>query len=92
MPCGEDALQGVALQGGFSVSHGLQEDAHDFLRQWLDKAHDVHEGLLKAQQPEGKVHIDISHKALLTKSRQCLVIALHNILLPDRLESSTASD
>ena len=29
----------------------LQEDAHDFLRQWLDKAHDCHEKLLRQHCP-----------------------------------------
>jgi hypothetical protein len=33
----------------------LQEDAHDFLRQWLDKVHDLHEKILKNGLPSKQV-------------------------------------
>ena len=61
-----------------SVSHGLQEDAHDFLRQWLDKAHDVHERLLKAQQPESKVHTKTSCKPYSAKADSAIAVTLHS--------------
>ena len=33
----------------------FQEDAHDFLRQWLDKVHDLHEKILKNGLPSKQV-------------------------------------
>lgn len=35
----------------------LQEDAHDFLRQWLDKAHDCHEKLLRQHCPSPQARL-----------------------------------
>lgn len=69
-----------ACAGGcLSLGHGMQEDVHDFLRQWLDKAHDLHERLLKAQQPESKVHTDTSCKACSPQADSIIAVALHSI-------------
>ena len=39
------------------AGYKLQEDAHDFLRQWLDNVHDLHEEQLKKLFPESKVQL-----------------------------------
>ena len=44
-----------ALTGLCIKSLYLQEDAHDFLRQWLDKVHDLHEKILKDGLPSKQV-------------------------------------
>ncbi len=45
-PSSYDTVNGVICMY-HSVFLWLQEDAHDFLRQWLDKVHDLHEKILK---------------------------------------------
>lgn len=44
------ALTGLCIKSWY-----LQEDAHDFLRQWLDKVHDLHEKILKDGLPSKQV-------------------------------------
>lgn len=68
---------GLATLGTLSndrLSACKQEDAHDFLRQWLDKAHDLHERLLKQEMPGKKAVFTIIDRVfggVLASSVQC---------------------
>ncbi|KAL0052000.1 hypothetical protein WJX82_006322 [Trebouxia sp. C0006] len=44
-------LPTLGTQSNERLSACKQEDAHDFLRQWLDKVHDLHEKILKNGLP-----------------------------------------
>lgn len=70
----------------------LQEDAHDFLRQWLDKAHEVHLKLLKTQQPESKVHTassSLCHQSVCSapklRLQQCSTLQQYRLWSPTTL-------